>query len=306
MSSEEGLDHILVNMAGPNIEFAMVAHEPDKPIYNYSKYHCGDFATATDCFQNYARDRKITFKGRKCAMAVSAAINGDVVKIMRGGWTFSTLGFSYLFGQKPIVINDAAALSWANLSGTSRTHKPIGLSKDLGFANMGKYLTILLIDGVGLSSLVVNDDGQSFIMDSEHGHTGFYPNNAIESRVCEAMKLGKRQVSWENILSMPDSDPFWSKPNVALTLSQVTDLKASVLGAFAGDATLSQTSWNGVFLFGNCSQYLNTEQRIQMFQERFEGKNSYQVNLRNTPRWLVNMEHSELKGCAAMLAQSRI
>lgn len=300
-SGDTDLDHILVNMAGPIVEFAMVKSVKNQPLHSYQKYYAQNFATATDCFQNYAKDKNISFKDRKCAISVSAAINGDVVKIMRGNWTFSILGFSHLFGQKPIVINDAAALSWANLNATPKTHKSVGFLGSLDFTKAGKYLTILWIDGVGTSSLIVTDNGQQFVMDSEHGHTGFYPANANERRVFEAIRPGKMQVSWEHILSIPDSDPFWKQPNVALSSTEVIDVKAGVLGAFAGDATLSQTSWSGVFLYGQCAAYLNTAERVKIFQGRFESKGGYRMNLRNTPRWLVNMEHQELLGCAAML-----
>ncbi len=299
----EKLDHILVNMSGLTAEFALVKYGSEHGLHSIRKYDCSSFATATDCFNAYARDININMKGRKCAIAVSAAVTSDVIKIMRGNWTFSVLGFSHMFGQKPIVINDTSALSWANFAGTQLTHQPLGLPGQMDFNKAGKYLTIQVMGGAGLSTLIITPDNQRIVVDSEHAHTGFYPSNDLEYRILQAMKLGKLQVSWEHILCISDNDPFWQKPEINLTRVEILDLKASILGAFAGDATLSQTAWNGLFLYGDCIQYLNTPERIAMFQKRFELKNSYRMNLQNTPRWLVKMEHRSLRGCAAMLAQ---
>lgn len=295
------LDHLLVNMSGPIVEFAMVKPGHHHKIHSYKKYNAKDFVTATDCFNNYGLELGIGMKGRTCAIAVSAAVTSDAIKIMRGNWTFSILGFSHMFGRKPIVINDTSVLSWANLSGSDITHKSIGFVGDRDFNKPGKYLTIQMMDGVGLSTLIITPNGQRIVSDSEHAHTGMHPENDIESRILQARKLGKLQVSWEDILCLADNDPFWRKPEINLSLSEISDLKSSLLGALAGDATLSQTAWNGVFLYGDCAHYLNSPERIAMFQKRFEQKNNYRMNLQNTPRWLVNMEHRALLGCAAML-----
>lgn len=298
------LDNILVNMAGPIVEFAMVKPGHNQIIHSYKKYNAHEFVTATDCFNNYAQEYNISMKDRICAIAVSAAVTSDAIKIMRGNWTFSILGFSHMFGQKPIVINDASALSWANLLGTDMTHKPIGFMGDRKFNKNGKYLTIQMMDGIGLSTLIVSPNQQRIVSDSEHAHTGFHPTNDLEDRILKVKKLGKYQVSWEDILCLADNDPFWRKPEISLSLSEITDLKAALLGALAGDAALSQTAWNGVFLYGDCAHYLNTPERIAMFQKRFEQKNAYRMNLQNTPRWLVNMDNRALLGCAVMLAHN--
>lgn len=302
-NEQNNLEHLLVNIAGPIVEFALVRPDDYKHLHSYKKYRIENFATATDSFQTYAKDMNIALKGRQCAMSVSAAVHGDVIKIMRGSWTFSLLGFSHLFGQKPIAINNASALSWANIYANEKSHKPLEMMNAHGPLDMtkaGKYLTILMYDGVGLASLMMNGAGQNIVIDSEHGHTGFYPASPLEKQVMEAIKLGKIHISWEHILNTADSDPFWKKLN--LSLDQIGDLKCSVLGNFAGDAALSQTSWSGVFLYGNCANYLNSPKRVELFNKRFEEKSSYRMNIRNIPRYLVNMEHQELLGCAAMLA----
>lgn len=298
------IDNLLVSMSGPIVEFAMVKPGHNQRIHSYKKYNAHEFVTATDCFNNYANEYNITMRGRTCAIAVSAAVSSDAIKIMRGNWTFSILGFSHMFGRKPIVINDTAALSWANLAATDNTHKSLGLAGERDFNKVGKYLTIQLVGGVGISTLIVTDDKRRFVFDSEHAHTGFHPGNDLENKICQAMKLGKHQVSWEDILCLADNDPFWKKPEIKLSLSEISDLKSSLLGAFAGDATLSQTAWNGVSLYGDCAHYLHTPDRVAMFQKRFEQKNNYRMNLQNTPRWLVNMDNRYLLGCAAMLAHN--
>ncbi len=302
--NENQLDHVLVNMAGPTTEFAMVKPGTNQSLHSIKKYNSENFATATDCIQTYARDHNITLKGRRCAIAVNAAVNGDVVKVSRGNWTFSALGFSHMFGTKPAIVNDVAALSWANLKGSKLTHKSLTLAAETNFSRPGKYITIILSEGTGAATLVVTAHGERYIFDSELGHTTFYPANAVERDIQKALSLGKLQVSWENILSMSDDDPFWSKDPISISSSERSKIKASILGSFVSDAVLSQTAWGGVFLYGKCPEYLNKPENVAIFKNRFEAKDTYRLNLKSTPIWLVSMANAELLGCASLLEHS--
>jgi len=304
-NDSESLNHILVNMAGPKTEFAMVNSKNNQDIHSMRSYNSADFVTASDCFMAYAKEQNISLRDHKCAIAVSCAVNGDVIKVMHGGWTFSINGFGYMFKEVPLVINEVVAMTWANISGNSSTHRPIGMSSDANFRQAGKYLTIKIEDGAGAATLLNRGDGRFLVNDSEHGHVGFSPSTAIEFRLLETLSKTKAHVSWEDVLCLPNSDPLWSKPGIELGLKDVIELKASLLGAFAGDAALSQAAWSGVTMTGLCTHYLTDPKHIDLFAKRFEAKNAYNMNLKYAPRWLISMEHAELRGCAMMLAHLR-
>ncbi len=295
-------DWLVADIDGETVSFAMATPSTSPSMHHLRSYQTADFPTATDGFNGYAKDMGIGLQGRKCGLAVSGAITGDTVRIQRCRWIISRMGLRYLFGSPPVIVNDSVAKCWTNLSAKSGSIRHLGGEAKVDYSESGKWVTINYHRGLGAAALVKIDDLPMLSMESECGHTGFSPQDALEREVSEYLARSAPRVTNERMLYIAADDPVWDKLTRTTKHEQREEMRAGVLGAFVGDMVLSLAGWSGVYLHGEHCAFMDNEKYRDIFNRRFEEKGNFRANVRSTPRFLAEHIDDNLQGLCLMLA----
>jgi glucokinase len=296
---------VLIDIDGKDVRFATV-RAGDQALKTVTAYQTSDFTTAIDCVNHFSRDKGISLFGRRCFITISGAVTGDTIRVVRCRWIISISGLGYIFGSRPIVMNDSTAKAWSNL-GTGMSLSALRSIGGVGmpmFEKTGKWTSINFSDGLGTAAIQNAPSTGIQALDGEGGHMGFVPETDIERRL--ATELAKRapRISWETALQVQSDDPLW--PAIGVKDSQsVTNARAAMLGAFSGDVTLAHAGWSGVFLHGQAARILTVDAAIAAFTRRFEDKGFYGANQKTTPRWIVTLDMPNLRGAAQCIAHTQ-
>ena len=295
-------DWLLVGIDGEDAEFAMAKPGPSPALTHKRQYKTRDYATAIDMFQHYASDADIVLNGLTCGLVVSGAVLADSVRIARCPWILSRSGLGYVLGKPPVTVNDSAVKSWANIGHNSRTHRSLSSSQMPDFNKAGRWATVTLKEGLGASALIRSEGGRPVLVDTEIGHVGFAPHNKQEQALAEILQGYRGGTSWEMALHAHEDTALWSRAELSTDAREIATMRAAMLGSFAGDVVLAMGSWDGLFL--HCPpRVLESDALVQTFNTRFEEKTAYKIQIRATPRWIVNMPDANLQGAAFMLWQ---
>lgn len=297
---------IVINIDGPIVECAEV--DPSNPdiLLKVRTFKAADFATATDCIRRIASELPSqSLHGHKAAIAVSAAITGDTVRISRGTWIISIDGLRHMFGKTPVVVNDSVALSWAGAHFTPQTHKMIGQQSVGNEDSEGRIAVVNWGLGLGGGAIHESASGNQISVPCEFGHTGFSPETEREIMLHKLLGRGKNFVSWEQVLCLSRSDEIWRDPALGMAHVDIEPMLAELAGAFASNVVLSLTAWKGLVFTGSKAAIVEKEIYAQSFLQRFQSKSAYKLKMRTVPCWTFNNPNAALMGCARILAVHR-
>jgi glucokinase len=293
-------DWLLVDIDGDTAHFGMCRTDDLSKLHTVKSYRTSDFATATDCFSQYAKDAGISLLGLECGIAITGVLNGDSARIQRCRWIISISGIGYLLGKKPIVINDSVAQCWFN-SVHLNSFTKIGGIGTANFDMPGKWVALNYAGGLGASVMTRLSDGTVFVNESECGHMGFAPQNEMQFELTAQMMKTMGRVSYEKMLFLPDTDPVWDRLSKPYSSDDRDKNKAAVLGAFAGDITLAFTGWSGIFLSMTGGNFLDKRQNIDEFNTYFQMKDVFKSNIAVVPRYMSKSRQNNLYGIAQMM-----
>lgn len=290
MMSGENSARIIIDIDGPTAVFGLC--DPYSKLVSASvrTYRTDDFATATDCIQNFARETGTRLAHSDCAISVSGAISGDGIRIQRCKWIISRNGLGYLFQKPAYFLNDSAAKLWASKEVGHMSHRPLNSAQQPDFSTAGKWLGINYESGLGAAILISDDEGNFVHVETEAGHCAFAPVSDDEIALLSELGKQKRPVSWERALFCENA-----------TARQ----KSAILGSFVGDTIMATGSWSGVLLFGTAADLLSNHENVTVFSERRAARANFQIPLKNIPCWTVRMPHINLVGLARYLSMKR-
>ncbi len=295
-------DWVVADIVGDDVHFALTKPEPKPTLRIIKSYKTANFTTAVDCFAAYARDSKIDLFGRSCCVAVGGAITGDSIRVNRCRWTISIRGLGYIFGKQPHVLNDSTARGWSSLSYSATTHRSIAVNGEPSFDRPGQWSSVNFDTGIGAAMIAAASNREVTLHNSEAGFLGFTPETSLEREFLAYLGKSVPRVTWEIALTTGSEHPVWGAIGIVGS-REVALARAAMLGSFAGEVALALASWSGLFLHGNCAKLLSASHLIQAFNTRFEDKGYYRANMRNMPRWLVEMENVNLRGAAQYVAR---
>ncbi len=295
-------DWLVADIDGDIVNFGMATRSAAPVLHNVRHYSTADYPTATDAFNAYAKDVGIVLQGRQCGLAVSGAIAGDTVRIQRCRWIISKMGLRYLFGSPPLIVNDSVAKCWTNLADKSASVNHLGGDTLVDYTKPGKWVTINYNRGLGAAVLVKMDDMPMLAMESECGHTGFSPQDGLEREIAAFLSLSIPRVTNERMLFIKADDPLWDKLSRPTSHEQRQEVRAAVLGAFAGDMVLAFAGWSGVYLHGENCAFMASGRYSEIFNRRFEEKGNFRATVKSTPRFLSHYGDDNLQGICQMMA----
>jgi glucokinase len=307
---------------GENVAFAMVAAERDVRLESVQQFKASEFPTFTDALQSYTRAHRVSTEDLPFGLAVAGVARGDIISFANCRWYISVSGLRSFLGRDPLVINDFAATAWSLASIDARQLKPIGPVPPRGIAPGRTFLVLGTGPGLGAATLVVSDDGQPVVLESEGGHASFAPQSEREDALLASLRRKLGHVSSERLVSHLGLQNIYGwlqeqggRPATPLPPDHIisaamrgdalardaAELFASALGNFAGNAVLTAGAWDGVLLVGSMLRQMLPILEAPAFRNAFVAKGRMRKALEMVPVSFANGETASLSGAAAAL-----
>jgi glucokinase len=307
------------DVGATNARFGLITAAGD--ILDSATFACADFAQIGEAIRAYFAQRGDRPKPRSGALAIAAAIGGDLVRMTNHPWSFSVAALRDELGfERLIAINDftAVALALPRLLAADR------LRVGGGAAAAGRPLAVLGPgSGLGASGLIPTGAAWAALT-GEAGHATMAPSDERESAVLALMRRRFDHVSAERCLSGPGLVNLYHSlaaldgvPAASYTAAQITDpaigsedplcseataMFCAMLGTVAGDLALALGAQGGVYIAGGIVPRLGQRFVESGFRARFEAKGRLRPYLAAIPTWVVTHKLPAFLGCAAALA----
>ena len=264
---------------------------------------------------------------RHAALAVASALDGDLVALTNGHWSFSRKVLGDALGLATLtVLNDFEALALAlprlgpqQLRWQGPTAQPAGTRAVVGPGT-----------GLGVAGLVPTRGGW-VALPGEGGHATLSAADDFEARLLDHARTRHAHVSAERLLSGLGL-PLLHEAVVAVTglparassasasapsaqdiverglagepaCARTLDVFCALLGGFAGNVALTLGARGGVYIGGGIVPRLGERFVVSRFRERFEGKGRYRAYLQAIPTPLIVDTLAALDGAAAAIEQ---
>ncbi len=265
----------------------------------------------------------------EAAIAAAGPIDGDLVTLTNGGWSFSAAALKRdLRISRISVVNDfvGVALGVPYLTGADLRKVGGGSARPDGpIAVLGAGT------GLGVASLVPTAAG-ALVLPGEGGHVTMSPADPFEAQVIDFLRDDARRadgeswfghVSAERVLSGPGLVNLCravyrlagvacpaSEPHEVTALAEQGDdlgvktLEAfcSIMGTFAGNVALTLGATGGVYVAGGIvprfADFFGSP--LAGFRSRFESKGRFSRYLQQIPTFLITRPHPALLGLAMM------
>lgn len=257
--------------------------------------------TFTDALQQYERQSGTPLRGLTCAMAMAGATSGESLSMVRSRWTITRTGLHALFERPITILNDVAARAWAMRSGVATTDTIRGAGSP-SLSRPGRYMMILVEEGVGACVVDVDRDGSIRVLETEAGHMDFAPSNEREQKLAAAIRGTAPFVSWEQMLVLDRADPLWSSACPEMIETERPRLLAGLLGRLSVNLMHGFGAWQGVLLSGSRAGRILEAGGRAAFEAAFAARRDFSRLIIGTPVWRVAQHEAVLSGAAERLA----
>lgn len=270
------------------------------------------FASLDDAALAYLRE--MHERPRHAVFVAAGRLDGERVAIAHNPWrihfgeTREALGL-----ERHSAINDFAAMSLGlPLLGP---HDSIALGPaptEVFSAAASQTFAVLGPDGgFGVGALLLRE-GRMFALQTEGGHVGVAPGDALEIEVLKVLQARLGRLSVERLLcgqglqhlqsALHEVDARGDNPahdGETPRRRRTLELFCSLLGATAGDFVLGFGAWQGVWLSGGLVPHLLPWLKQPAFRRRFEDKGHFAAAMRRVPVRVVLHPYPGLLGAAA-------
>lgn len=310
---------LLADVGGTNVRFALADSGAAMPLLACSvrRRRVVDFTGFGDAARDYLAG--LPQRPRRGVFAVAGPVTGDSVRMTNHPWVLSR---SALLGELALdhlrIVNDFAAMSHCvPLLGADDVQSLGGPpAPSVDASRRRTYAIVGPGTGLGVGGLLI-DAGRYVALETEGGHVGFAPGDAVELDVLRRLMPKFGRVSAERLLcgaglvnlhaALHPQAPPMATPE-AITASAADDPACSatierfcaMLGSIAGDFALAFGAWDGVYIAGGLTPKLLDWLRQSAFRRRFEGKGRYARVLERVPTIAVLHEDAGLLGAAAL------
>ncbi|QIK79260.1 hypothetical protein G7077_10465 [Sphingomonas piscis] len=275
----------------------------DRPrLANIRQIDIRGLPTFTDALQQFERESGVALRGLNCAMAIAGATSGETLSLVRSRWTITRSGLAAVFGKDVIIINDVAARAWATRSGTATMETLRGIGSP-NLNRTGRYIMLMVEEGVGAAIIDVDRDGVIRILETESGHMDFSPACEREERLAHAAKGINQYVSWEKMLMLDRQGQIWSQAG-DIPDSDRPKILANLLGRFAVNLMHAYGAWQGVMITGGRGARLLESSARPAFDAAFNGRRNFSRLVIGAPSWRVEQREAVLTGAAECLSQN--
>jgi glucokinase len=284
------------------LRFAAVTPSARPRVEQVCEITIASLPTFTDALQQFERESGLSLHGLDCAIAMAGAASGEMLSMVRSRWTITRNGLAAVFGRPVTVLNDVGARAWATRSGTANIQIVRG-SGTLSLDRPGRYLMIMIEEGVGAAAIDVDREAGIRILETEGGHIDFAPSNEREERLAKALRGASPFVSWEKLLMLDQHDPVWSQACPELLEPERARVLAAILGRFSVNLMHAAGAWQGLILTGSrVGRMIDAENRAY-FETSFGARREFSRLILGAPVWRVDQHEAVLTGAAQCLAR---
>lgn len=285
------------------LRFGTATPSPRPRLGNIKQIDIRGLPTFTDALQQYERESGIALRGLDCAMAIAGATSGETLSLVRSRWTITRSGLSAVFGKQVIILNDVASRAWAIKSGTATIDTIRGIGAP-SLTRPGRYIMLMVEEGVGAAVIDVDRDGVIRILETESGHMDFPVGTDREDRLARAVKGIQPHVSWEKMLMIERQDPIWAQSCPDVADSERPRILANILGRFAVNLMHAFGAWQGVMITGSRGGRMLEPGTRSAFEAAFNERRNFSRLVIGCPVWRVEQREAVLTGAAECLAQT--
>ncbi len=314
---------LVADIGGTNARFAL--HDPaarrldQVRILAAAEYP--DIATAIDAYLAGAGQPQVV----EGCFAVACPARDDEIALTNSSWKFSRSGLTRRFGlERLLTVNDFEALAL----GVPRIG-PAGLhGLRPGTADPTAPMAVVGPGtGLGVSGLIPVEGSAGnrrwIALSGEGGHVSFAPTSALEMDLLQFLIRHRKRASAERVLSGQGLSNLYEflaeragNPGQRLPPAEITargldhgealarnalDLFCALLGAIAGDLTLTLGARGGVYIGGGIVPRLLPILLESEFVARFQAKGRLSGMLTPIPIFVILDPCAALLGAAAAL-----
>lgn len=285
------------------MRFATATPSARPRVDNIREIDIRGLPTFTDALQRYERESGNPLRGLETAMVMAGATSGEMLSMVRSRWTITRAGLTAVFGRPVTILNDVAARSWATRSGSATVDTVRGAGT-LSLNRPGRYLMIMIEEGVGAAAIDVDRDTNIRVLETEAGHMDFAPASEREEKLAAAVRGQQPFVSWEKMLMLDRADPAWAKACPELLDPERPKLQAALLGRFCVNMMHAFGAWQGVMLTGSRAGRMVDASCRPNLETAYAARRSFSRLIIGAPVWRVEQREAVLTGAAEMLARN--
>jgi glucokinase len=303
-SPSEARPWLMIEASQEGVLRFATATPSDRPrLANIRQIDIRGLPTFTDALQQFERESGVALRGLNCAMAIAGATSGETLSLVRSRWTITRSGLAAVFGKEVIIINDVAARAWASRSGTATIETIRGIGSP-SLNRTGRYIMLMVEEGVGAAVIDVDRDGIIRILETECGHMDFSPSCDREEKLARALKGISPFVSWEKMLMLDRQASVWAEACPEVPDSERPRIVANILGRFAVNLMHAYGAWQGVMITGGRGTRLLEGNSRTAFDAAFTGRRNFSRLIIGAPSWRIEQREAVLTGAAECLSQN--
>ncbi len=325
----KGLDArvLLADLGGTNVRFALADPVAASPLVTASirRYRVAGFATFLEAARGFLRE--VDARPIRALFAVAGPVTGDEVRMTNHPWVLSRSRLAEELACDGLrIVNDFAAMAHclpalgaADLQAIGELAAPrVDRSRRQTYAVVGPGT------GLGVGALLI-EEGRLVGLQTEGGHIGFAPVDAIEVEILRRLMQRFGRVSAERLLcgsglvnlhrtlgEIEGVETSVSTPE-AITAGAASDPRCratldrfcAMLGSFAGDFALAFGAWDGVCIGGGLTPHLLAGLDPREFRRRFTAKGRYADVLAKVSTSAIVHADAGLLGAAVMAVAER-
>jgi glucokinase len=315
---------LVADIGGTHARFALAdisGATPQVQLQTIVKLKAADYASVDAAIRAYLAGQGGAAPTR-AALAVATAVTGDDIRFTNSPWVFrqsalkSALKLEHLrvindFGAVARAVQHLAATDLVSLTGQGDALPATGTISVIG-AGTGLGVAALLRVGT-----------HSHVLETEGGHIGFSPADAVEIKILERLQQRYVRVSVERLVSGPglvllyealaaieghaivprDDRTLWAN---AIDGSDgfaraALERFCRLLGAVAGDVALAHGARSLVIAGGLVPRFLDVL-RASDFLTRFRAKGRFEPLMQTIPVFVCVHPEPGLLGAATALA----
>lgn len=314
---------LVADIGGTHARFALADVSGGAPRVRTEtivKLKAADYASVDTALRAYLAGQGGAAPTR-AALAVATAVAGDDIRFTNSPWVFKQSALkSALNLEQLVVINDFGAVARAvqylhpadlvSLTGISDTLPATGTISVIGAGT-----------GLGVAA-VLRTPTQSHVLETEGGHIGFSPNDAVELKILERLQQRYMRVSVERLVSGPglvllheslaaieghaivplDDRSLWANAIDGSDSFARAALErfCRLFGSVAGDIALAHGAKGLVIAGGLVPRFLDIL-RSSDFLTRFRAKGRFETLMQTIPIFVCAHPDPGLLGAAAAL-----
>lgn len=312
--------NLVADIGGTNIRLG-VANETDE-LSSLTVFQCAKYASLEDVLKEYIAANNLAEYAISACFAIACPVDKDLISMTNLPWAFSKSGIAKALNfTKLLMINDYTGIAYSVPHLTNEQKVQIGEGEVVA-----DYPISICGPGTGLGVANVVPTKQGWLsLGGEGGHVDYAPTDETEQQILSLLIKKYGHVSYERLLSgtgienlyqafchikAKEAQAYTAKDISAKAVENSCDICVQaleqfckILGSFAGNLSLTMSSFSGVYIAGGIAPRFIEFIKKSGFRARFEEKGRLSGFNKNIPTYIITEPQPGILGALAYLRQ---